>query len=160
MAAWSEDSLAGLWGRTKTERLLAAKTLRPYHVGEDGQRYFAHENVMEHYAYKSPGTPGQACCSCCGHCEEPRGMVTTKSFGRGETTDDEDAPGLLDDLDDEGRDEPGEELLANYYDKRLEELDLVEKLSAAADALAFENAIMGLQVEQLAFRAAMRRAFG
>jgi hypothetical protein len=57
-------------------------------------------------------------------------------------------------------DEPGEELLADYYDKRLEELDLVEKLSAAADALAFENAIMGLQVEQLAFRAALRRFIG
>jgi hypothetical protein len=59
---WTESKLAALWGSAKTNRLLAAGTLRPYHVGADGRRFFTHEAVMEHYAYKSADVPGRACC--------------------------------------------------------------------------------------------------
>jgi hypothetical protein len=140
-------------------------------MDDAGQRLFAHEDVFKHYAYRSADVPGRACCHCCGHCPEPQvGQHFAKAFGAGgvaddggvpEYFDDEDLDGDdLDDLDDEDRDESDEGSLADYHDKRIEEQELVEKLAEAGDALAFENAIMGLQVEQLAFRAAMRRAFG
>jgi hypothetical protein len=201
MSSWTESKLACLWGKEKTRRLLAAGTLRPYHIGEDGRRYFTHEAVMTHYAYKSANAPSQACCSCCGHCAELPSSEAyfAKAFGQGrvgryagdedspdgfeddpddqdvlddndDQDDDEDldpswisdyvdGPGLDDDEDD-ALDEPDGGSLADYHDERLAELDAVEKLSAAVDALAFENALTMLQAGRLTFRAALARTFG
>jgi hypothetical protein len=51
--AWTESKLACLWRKEKTRRLLAAGTLRPYHIDDEGERCFSHDDVMEHYQYKS-----------------------------------------------------------------------------------------------------------
>jgi hypothetical protein len=181
--AWTESKLSALWGSAKTNHLLAAGTLRPYHVGADGRRYFTQEAVMAHYAYKAADAPGVACCSCCGHCEEPRGFGTAKSFGPGGMAVDGDVPEYLKgyspdegpepEPDDEDFNEPddgepdeddleelSEESLADYHDARLAELDAVEKLAEAVDALAFENALTALQTERLKFKQAMWRVFG
>jgi hypothetical protein len=84
--AWDEDKLACLWGRAKTNRLLASGALRPYHTAADGRQYFTEAAVMAHYKYKSPAAPGRACCTCCGHCAEPgsAGRKVAKAFGADE----------------------------------------------------------------------------
>jgi hypothetical protein len=126
--AWTESKLACLWGRQKTARLVASGVLRPYHIDDEGERCFAHDDVMMHYAYKSAGAPGQACCACCGHCAEPSSSEASfaKAFSGGGAAlyaedDDGDVPEFLDgdysldedpepDLDDDDEDwsEPGE----------------------------------------------------
>jgi hypothetical protein len=76
---------------------------------------------------------------------------------------DEDKLDALDDEDDDldgDEDELEGESLADYHDKRLAEVVAIEKLAGAADALTLETALTALQAGQLAFRAAVARAFG
>jgi hypothetical protein len=85
-SAWTEEKLAELWGRSKTNRLVAQGLLRPYHTDADGRHYFSAADVMRHYQFKSPAAPGRACCTCCGHCAEPdsAGVNVAKAFGADE----------------------------------------------------------------------------
>jgi hypothetical protein len=57
--AGDRDSLAALWGREKTQRLLATGALSAYYTGADGRRFFAESDVLRHYAFKSADTPHQ-----------------------------------------------------------------------------------------------------
>jgi hypothetical protein len=66
------------------------------------------------------------------------------------------------DLDDEGDgpDGLGGELLSDYHERRLAELDAVEKLAEGIDLLAFERGLLGLQIERLKFAKALRQLIG
>jgi hypothetical protein len=184
---WTETALAALWGRQKTDRLVAEGLLKSYHTDAAGRRYYAEGDVMAHYAYKSPDAPGVACCVCCGHCTGPgdSGRNFAKAFAPGEAgeyeradeyvpdnaeentpleylegdypPDDDLEDGDLDEPDDGGDFDLGGEGIADYLDRRLKSLDTIE--NGDLGALAEEVAEMALEGALISLQAE-RLAFG
>jgi hypothetical protein len=169
---WNEDSLASLWSRQKTERLVGAGQLTPCGTDGYGRQLFKHESVMKHYTYARH------------QADDPYGgLNVTKVFGGARAgqalahggDEDDDGSTLLQDeyaLDDAGVDPggtgaledddgPGGVSLADYHDSRIKALADEERLALAlegqADALALSGASFGLAVGRLAQAAAVAR---
>jgi hypothetical protein len=143
-SAWDEDKLAGLWGRAKTNRLVASGELRPYHTSSDGRLYFAAADVMRHYAYKQPDRPSVGCCACCGHGCEPTAYQAAAAGGVIVKALSANAQKLLDALDRLGGDH----------------INLVRLRPAAALGGSFDSALNELRRAGLVGMAAMEGRYG
>jgi hypothetical protein len=179
---WSEDSLACLWSREKTARLVHEGRLTSCGTDTYGRQLYKDHDVMKYYAFGSVPA-GEA------------GLHTSKGIAAGpvayeadEYEDDYEADeyeddssqgsvGAEDDDEDEGGlDEPGdgglldeddddEEPTDAYIDRRIAVLDRQEKAVAAAlagqaDLMALGQSSLGLAVGRLRLRDSLRRWLG
>jgi hypothetical protein len=146
---WNEDSLACLWTRAKTERLVRAGQLTPCGTDGYGRRTFTEKDVMRFYAYARHQV------------DDPYGgLNVTKVFGGG-------WPGVYVSAADEDGSELDEDdgvSLADYHDRRLAALDAEQKVLGAldtqAEAFALGAQAFGLAVGRLGVQMAVGRWLG